>query len=296
MGHSKKLPRAKPIFPREAWPISGTIPSKMSSPQRIDDLFARLKKEKRKALLAYLVAGDPDLATTARLVPALVDAGADIIELGIPFSDPLADGIVNQLGCQRAIESGTTLPKVLQLIAQLRKEKCQVPLVLFTYYNPVFAYGREKFESDAVQAGADGLLLLDLPPEEAAHDLPPGGDLRRIVLVAPTTPEARVRSLVSTASGFVYYVSREGVTGMQQNLPTTLGEKVSFLKKSTFLPVCVGFGISTPEQAGQVAALADGVVVGSAIVDRIAKLGRSPQLIPEISAFLKPIAQAVHAA
>ena len=296
MGHSKRLPRAKPIFPREAWPISGTIPYKMSSPQRIDDLFARLKKEKRKALVAYLVAGDPDLATTARLVPALVDAGADIIELGIPFSDPLADGIVNQLGCQRAIESGTTLPKVLQLIAQLRKEKCQVPLVLFTYYNPVFAYGREKFESDAVQAGADGLLLLDLPPEEAAHDLPPGGDLRRIVLVAPTTPEARVRSLVSTASGFVYYVSREGVTGMQQNLPTTLGEKVSFLKKSTSLPVCVGFGISTPEQAAQVAALADGVVVGSAIVDRIAKLGRSPQLLSEISAFLKPIAQAVHAA
>jgi tryptophan synthase alpha chain len=268
----------------------------MSSPQRIDDLFARLKKEKRKALVAYLVAGDPDLATTARLVPALVDAGADIIELGIPFSDPLADGIVNQLGCQRAIESGTTLPKVLQLIAQLRKEKCHAPLVLFTYYNPVFAYGREKFESDAVQAGADGLLLLDLPPEEAARDLPPGGDLRRIVLVAPTTPEARVRSLVSAASGFVYYVSREGVTGMQQNLPTTLGEKVSFLKKSTSLPVCVGFGISTPEQAGQVASLADGVVVGSAIVDRIAKLGRSPQLIPEITAFLRPIAQAVHAA
>ena len=296
MGHFKRLPRAKPIFPREAWPIYGTILFKMSSPQRIDDLFARLKKEKRKALVAYLVAGDPDLATTARLVPALVDAGADLIELGIPFSDPLADGIVNQLGCQRAIESGTTLPKVLQLIAQLRKEKCQVPLVLFTYYNPVFAYGREKFESDAVQAGADGLLLLDLPPEEAAHDLPPAGSLRRIVLVAPTTPEARVRSLVSTTSGFVYYVSREGVTGMQQNLPTTLGEKVSFLKKSTSLPVCVGFGISTPEQAAQVAALADGVVVGSAIVDRIAKLGRSPQLLSEISAFLKPIAQAVHAA
>ena len=122
MAHSKRSPRAKPIFPREAWPISGTILSKMSSPQRIDDLFARLKKEKRKALVAYLVAGDPDLATTARLVPALVDAGADIIELGIPFSDPLADGIVNQLGCQRSIEAGTTLTKVLQLIAQLRKE------------------------------------------------------------------------------------------------------------------------------------------------------------------------------
>ncbi len=269
---------------------------RMSLPHRIDDLFARLKKEKRKALVAYLVAGDPDLATTARLVPALAEAGADLIELGIPFSDPLADGIVNQLGCQRALESGTTLPGVLQLVSQLRKEKCNVPLVLFTYYNPVFAFGREKFEAAAIRAGADGLLLLDLPPEEAAHDLPAGGDLRRIVLVAPTTPEARVRSLVSTASGFVYYVSREGVTGMQQTLPATLGEKVSFLKKSTPLPICVGFGISTPEQAGQVAALADGVVVGSAIVDRIAKLGRSPQLIPEIINFLRPIAQAVHSA
>jgi len=184
----------------------------------------------------------------------------------------------------------------LKLVERLRHEQCNVRLVFFTYYNPVFAYGRQKFESDAVRAGADGLLLLDLPPEEAAQDLPPGGDLRRIVLVAPTTPEARVRTLVSSASGFVYYVSREGVTGMQQNLPTTLGEKVSFLKKSTPLPVCVGFGISNPEQAGQVAALADGVVVGSAIVDRIGKLGRSPQLIPEITSFLRPIAQAVHSA
>lgn len=241
MGHSKRLPRAKPIFPREAWPIYGTILFKMSSPKGSTTSLP-VSKEKRKALVAYLVAGDPDLATTARLVPALVDAGADLIELGIPFSDPLADGIVNQLGCQRAIESGTTLPKVLQLIAQLRKEKCQVPLVLFTYYNPVFAYGREKFESDASQAGADGLLLLDLPPEEAAHDLPPAGSLRRIVLVAPTTPEARVRSLVSTASGFVYYVSREGVTGMQQNLPTTLGEKVSFLKNPPPFPSVLVLG------------------------------------------------------
>ena len=268
----------------------------MTTPNRIDQLFLRLRQEKRKALVAYLVAGDPDLNTTAQLVPALISAGADLIELGVPFSDPLADGIVNQLGCQRAIESGTTLPGVLKLIQRLRQEKCTTPIVLFTYYNPVFAYGREKFETDASLAGADGLLLLDLPPEEAAHDLPAPSALRRIVLVAPTTPETRVRSIVSTASGFVYYVSREGVTGMQQNLPTTLGEKVSFLKKSTPLPICVGFGISNPTQAAQVAALADGVVVGSAIVDRIAQLGRSPQLIPEITAFLRPIAQAVHSA
>ena len=263
---------------------------------RIDDLFARLRKEKRKALVAYLVAGDPDLETTARLVPALVEAGADLVELGVPFSDPLADGIVNQLGCQRALDSGTTLPKVLDLVARLRREKCSVPLVLFTYYNPVFAYGREKFEADAAKAGADGLLLLDLPPEEARRDLPRQGDLRRIVLVAPTTPEERVRSLAASASGFVYYVSREGVTGMQKNLPPSLREKVDFLKKSTPLPVCVGFGISSPEQAAQVASLSDGVVVGSAIVDRIGKLGRSPKLLPEVTSFLRPIAQAVHAA
>ncbi|MCX6934891.1 MAG: tryptophan synthase subunit alpha [Verrucomicrobia bacterium] len=268
----------------------------MSAPNRIDDLFLKLRGAKRKALIAYIVAGDPDLETTAQLVPALAEAGADLIELGVPFSDPLADGIVNQLGCQRALESGTTLPKVLQLISRLRKEKCTTPIVLFTYYNPVFAYGREIFEADATRAGADGLLLLDLPPEEAVHDLPAPADLRRIVLIAPTTPEARLRSLVSQASGFVYYVSREGVTGMQKCLPSSLGERVALLRKSTPLPICVGFGISNSEQAGQVATLADGVVVGSAIVDRIGKLGRSPGLISEVSSFLRPISQAVHSA
>ena len=173
------------------------------SPNRIDRLFADLKGKKRKALVAYLVAGDPDLESTAQLVPALAEAGADLVELGVPFSDPLADGIVNQLGCQRALDSGTTLPKVLELVARLRKEKCEIPLVLFTYYNPVFAYGREKFEKDAVRSGADGLLLLDLPPEEADEDLPPSADLRRIVLVAPTTPETRLREITRRASGFV---------------------------------------------------------------------------------------------
>lgn len=262
---------------------------------RIDHLFAGLREKKRKALVAYLVAGDPDLATTAKLVPALAEAGADLVELGVPFSDPLADGVVNQLGCQRALDSGTTLPKVLQLVTQLRQGQCEIPLVLFTYYNPVFAYGREKFEKDAARAGADGLLLLDLPPEEAAQDLPPSQALRRIVLVAPTTPETRLREITRRASGFVYYVSREGVTGMQKSLPTTLSERVTLLKKTTPLPVCVGFGISNPEQAAEVARLADGVVVGSAIVDRIGQLGRDPRLASEIASFLRPIADAVHA-
>jgi len=266
------------------------------SANRIDRLFTSLREKKRKALVAYLVAGDPDLESTAKLVAALAEAGADLVELGVPFSDPLADGIVNQLGCQRALESGTTLPKVLELVSFLRKNKCEIPLVLFTYYNPVFAYGREKFEKDAAKAGADGLLLLDLPPEEADQDLPPSADLRRIVLVAPTTPESRLREITKRASGFVYYVSREGVTGMQKSLPTTLSERVGLLKKTTSLPVCVGFGISNPEQAGQVARLADGVVVGSAIVDRIGKLGRTPQLTSEVTAFLRPIAEAVHSA
>ena len=265
------------------------------STNRIDRLFADLRGKQRKALVAYLVAGDPDLESTAQLVPALAQAGADLVELGVPFSDPLADGIVNQLGCQRALEAGTTLPKVLELVARLRREKCEVPLVLFTYYNPVFAYGREKFEKDAAQAGADGLLLLDLPPEEADQDLPPSADLRRIVLVAPTTPEARLKEITRRASGFVYYVSREGVTGMQKSLPATLSERVALLKRTTPLPVCVGFGISNPGQAAEVARLADGVVVGSAIVDRIGKIGRNAKLAPEVASFLRPIAEAVHA-
>ena len=264
------------------------------STNRIDRMFAGLRAKNRKALVAYLVAGDPDLESTARLVPALAEAGADLVELGVPFSDPLADGIVNQLGCQRALDSGTTLPKVLELVGRLRKEKCDIPLVLFTYYNPVFAYGREKFEKDAAKAGADGLLLLDLPPEEADQDLPPSADLRRIVLVAPTTPEARLKEITRRASGFIYYVSREGVTGMQKSLPATLSGRVELLKKTTALPVCVGFGISNPEQAGQVARLADGVVVGSAIVDRIGKIGRNAGLAAEVASFLRPIAEAVH--
>ena len=231
-------PPGKSIFPREPGPRLGKIRPRMS-PNRIDRLFADLRAKKRKALVAYLVAGDPDLESTAQLVPALAEAGADLVELGVPFSDTLADGIVNQLGSQRALDSGTTLPKVLELVARLRREKCEIPLVLFTYYNPVFAYGREKFEKDAAKSGADGLLLLDLPPEEADRDL---------------------------------------------------------LKKITPLPVCVGFGISTPEQAREVARLADGVVVGSAIVDRIGKIGRNPKLSSEVILFLRPIAEAVHAA
>jgi len=252
------------------------------SANRIDRLFANLRPQKRKALVTYLVAGDPDLESTAQLVPALAEAGADLVELGVPFSDPLADGIVNQLGSQRALDSGTTLPKVLDLIARLRKEKCDIP--------------REKFEKDAAQAGADGLLLLDLPPEEADQDLPPSNTLCRIVLVAPTTPEARLKEITRHASGFIYYVSREGVTGMQQSLPASLADRVNLLKKTTTLPVCVGFGISNPEQAGQVAKLADGVVVGSAIVDRIGKIGRSPKLASEVASFLRPLAQVVHSA
>jgi len=288
-------PPGKSIFPREPGPRLGKIRPRMS-PNRIDRLFADLRAKKRKALVAYLVAGDPDLESTAQLVPALAEAGADLVELGVPFSDPLADGIVNQLGSQRALDSGTTLPKVLELVARLRREKCEIPLVLFTYYNPVFAYGREKFEKDAAKSGADGLLLLDLPPEEADRDLPPSDHLRRIVLVAPTTPETRLQKITRNASGFVYYVSREGVTGMQKTLPTTLADRVALLKKITPLPVCVGFGISTPEQAREVARLADGVVVGSAIVDRIGKIGRNPKLSSEVILFLRPIAEAVHAA
>jgi len=295
MDRPRCLPPGRPIFPRERLHRFGKLTCSVST-NRIDRLFAHLRSQKRKALVAYLVAGDPDLEFTAQLVPALAEAGADLVELGVPFSDPLADGIVNQLGSQRALDSGTTLPKVLDLVARLRKEKCDIPLVLFTYYNPVFAYGREKFEKDAAQAGADGLLLLDLPPEEADTDLPPSDTLRRIVLVAPTTPEARLKEITRRASGFIYYVSREGVTGMQQSLPASLSERVNLLKKTTPLPVCVGFGISNPAQAGEVAKLADGVVVGSAIVDRIGQLGRSPKLAAEVASFLRPLAQAVHSA
>lgn len=259
---------------------------------RIDSLFSSLSEKNQKAFVAYIVAGDPNLKRTVDIVLALEQAGVDIIELGIPFSDPLADGQVNQLGSQRALEAGTTVPKVIEMLATLR-QRTSIPIVFFTYYNPIYHYGLERFIKDSGEAGADGALVLDLPPEEARTVWPENSPLKRISLIAPTTPENRIKAIAETSSGFIYYVSREGVTGMQQNIATNLPDQVTRIRNHTRLPVCVGFGISNPEQARTVSHAAEGIVVGSAIVNQIGKAGDCPELTQTITGFTRPLVEAI---
>ena len=257
---------------------------------RIDNCFARLRSEKSKGFIPYICAGDPNLRRTAELAFALEKAGADLLELGLPFSDPLADGIVNQLAAQRALAAGATISGVFDCVREIRA-RSQIPMVLYSYLNPIFQFGSEKFHRDAENAGVDGLLILDLPPEEDV-DLPKT-NVMHIRLVAPTTPPERIQKIAQSAKGFLYYVSREGVTGAQAAIASSLTEKVTALKKHSELPIAVGFGISSPDQARKVAEHADAIVVGSAIVDLIAKHGDTPEMIEKVSAFGKEIADAV---
>lgn len=237
---------------------------------RIDSTFARLRAAKQKAFVAYVAAGDPNFDTSLEIIQTLADAGADIIELGLPFSDPLADGIVNQLAADRALKSGMTTIRAIELIRRFR-ETHETPIVLFTYLNPVFTYGFEDFHRDAAAAGADGILLLDLPPDEAAlnQDLAIGAGLKHIRLIAPTTPPERVKILAESAEGFIYALSRTGVTGSHGAPSANIAAFVASIKAHTEIPVCVGFGITTSDQAALVAQAADGVIVGSAIVKQV---------------------------
>src|ERR1700730_4593714 len=265
---------------------------------RIDDCFARLSQEKRKGFIPYICAGDPNLKRTVDLAFALEKSGADLLELGLPFSDPLADGIVNQLAAQRALASGTTIRGVLDCVREIRK-KSQIPIVLYSYLNPIFQFGTEKFHREAEEAGIDGLLILDLPPGEDSREL---DRLNRsssegpihIRLIAPTTPPDRIKIIAKSAKGFLYYVSREGVTGAQSSIASSLPNKIAELRKASNLPIAVGFGISNADQARAVAEHADAVVVGSAIVDLIAKHGDKSEMIEKVGAFAKNLANAVH--
>lgn len=261
---------------------------------RITKRFADLKQSGQKGLVVYIGAGDPDLEATRRLALAFDGAGVDVLELGIPFSDPLADGVVNQLAAQRGLESGTTPPKVLQTVAAIRKES-QIPIVFFVYYNLLHRYGLEKFIADSRAAGVDGLLVLDLPPEESGNytQLMTQAGLAPIFLLAPTTPEDRVESIVRQGSGFLYYISREGVTGMQAQVSNTIAPMIGMIRKHTQLPIAIGFGISNPEQARQVAAHSEAIVVGSAVVNQIAENGKSPDLVPKLAAFVRALSQAI---
>jgi tryptophan synthase alpha chain len=261
---------------------------------RIAQTFEILHQREEKALITFLTAGDPDLATTERVIHALVEAGVDLLEIGFPFSDPMADGPTIQAASERALAAGTTLGGVLDLVARVRQHT-NVPIVLMGYYNPVFRYGPAAFARDAAASGVDGLLLVDLPPEEAGEVHPhlraAGIDL--ITLLAPTTPEERMASLAKRGEGFLYYVSMTGVTGTQTVDATAIADAVARVRRQSRVPVAVGFGVNTPADARAVAAFADGVVVGSALVRLIATHGRSPRLTEEVVNFARDLKQAV---
>jgi tryptophan synthase alpha chain len=236
---------------------------------RISETFGRLAEKGEKALVTFITAGDPDLDTTAEMILELEKAGADIIELGMPFSDPMADGPTIQLSSERALAAGATLPKILDMVKSVR-QKASVPIVLMGYYNPIFLYGAERFVEDAVAAGVDGVLLVDLPPEECETEglTRSAGKqaLDVIFLLAPTSGDGRIEKVLKQGHGFLYYVSVTGVTGARKDVSASLSEEVRKIRERSSIPVVVGFGISDPSQAATVAAFSDGVVVGSALV------------------------------
>lgn len=261
---------------------------------RIDRKLAHLKSLGQKGLVIYAGAGDPDLQATRDLAIAFDRAGVDILELGVPFSDPLADGLVNQLAAQRGLESGTTPQRIFDTIAEIRQHS-EIPLVLYVYFNILHRFGLKTFIQHCSQSGVDGLLVLDLPPEESENYevLMNDAGLCPIYLMAPTTPDERIGRIAARAKGFIYYVSREGVTGMQSQISNTIGEMTAKIRRHTDLPIAVGFGISDPEQAKAVSQHAEAIVVGSAVVDRIAKLGKSPNMVSEVAAFVASLSQAI---
>jgi tryptophan synthase alpha chain len=238
---------------------------------RIDARFAQLKKEGRSAFVTFLMAGDPDPATSLGIVKAMPKAGADIIEIGMPFTDPMADGPSIQAAGLRALKAGMTLKKTLELVRGFRKEDNATPLVLMGYYNPIYIYGVDGFLADAKSAGVDGLIIVDLPPEEDAELCVPAlkAGLNFIRLATPTTDDKRLPAVLANTSGFVYYVSITGITGSAAADSGDVGEAVARIKRHTDLPVCVGFGIRTPEAARAIAERANGAVVGTALVDAL---------------------------
>jgi tryptophan synthase alpha chain len=260
---------------------------------RLAQTFARTRAENRAAFVAYVCAGDPDFDTSLEVCRALLTNGVDILELGVPFSDPLADGLTNQLAAQRALESGMTASRVFELVRRIR-EFSQAPLVFYTYYNLVFANGVENYVRAARQAGVDGILTLDLPPEEAGEVSVACRQhgVETVFIVAPTTPDARLDTIARATSGFLYYVSREGVTGVRDQVAGNIPEALAQIRKHTALPTVVGFGIGTRAQVAQVAAQADGVVVGSALVNCIRDhLGDRKKIPAAIAAKAADLAQ-----
>jgi tryptophan synthase alpha chain len=265
---------------------------------RITQRFAELKKANRAAFVPFITAGDPDPDTSFAILEKLPAAGADLIELGVPFSDPMADGPAIQASSLRALDADMTLPKVIELVRRFRRADKTTPIVLMGYYNPIHHYGSARFARDAADAGVDGLITVDLPPEEDEVLRTPAAaqGLDVVRLATPTTDNHRLKTVLSGASGFLYYVSVAGVTGTKSFEGKDVREAVARLKSQSTIPICVGFGIKTPEQAAEIARFADGAVVGSSIVSRIAE-GRGRQgLVKDVVEFCAELAKSVHAA
>ena len=261
---------------------------------RIDDTFARLRAEGKKAFVAYVMAGDPDEATALEIIKGLPGAGVDIIEMGLPFTDPMADGPTIQLAGQRALDGGMTLEKTLATARAFRETDQATPIVLMGYYNPIYSRGVDRFLEDAKAAGIDGLIVVDLPPEEDSELCIPAqaAGMNFIRLATPTTDDARLPKVLQNTSGFVYYVSITGITGAAEAQADNVAPEVARIKSATDLPVIVGFGIKTPEAAQSIAGVADGAVVGSAIV----KLVEDGKPVPEILAYVASLADGAHRA
>lgn len=257
---------------------------------RLNRAFAAAKERGTPAFVPFITAGDPDLVTTAAIITALTEAGADLIELGFPFSDPMADGPVIQAASERALAAGTTLAGVLDLVKAVRKTS-SIPLVLMGYYNPILTFGPARFATEAATVGVDGLLLVDLPPEEAAElqQYTAAAGIALITLIAPTTPPERRRQLAAAAEGYLYYVSMTGVTGTNRIDTAAIRDEVASLSRHSRVPVAVGFGITTPEDAAAVGRFADGVVVGSALVKTIAAGGTTAEVVQRVGDFARAI-------
>lgn len=262
---------------------------------RLQSRFAELKQQNRAALVTFVTAGDPDYASSLEILKGLPAAGADVIELGMPFTDPMADGPAIQLANIRALAAKQNLPKTLQMVREFRVTDSSTPLVLMGYYNPIFAYGVERFVADAKEAGVDGLIIVDLPPEHNDELCEPAqaAGLDFIRLTTPTTDDQRLPTVLNGSSGFVYYVSVAGVTGAGAATMDHVEQAVARLRRHTDLPLCIGFGIRTPEHAADVARRADGVVVGSALVDQIAKAESPAQAIDGVLSLCRELADGV---
>ncbi|MBM3248741.1 MAG: tryptophan synthase subunit alpha [Candidatus Omnitrophica bacterium] len=257
---------------------------------RIDAKFGELKKARKKAFIVFIMAGDPNIEATKRLVLEFDRIGVDIVELGVAFSDPLADGPIIQAAGQRALKNKINLPKILKLVKSIRA-KSEIPIALMTYYNPVFRFGEERFLVEAKKSGVDGIIIPDMVPEEARDiiSIAKKINLANILFVAPTSSQERIKMVSRLSTGFIYYVSLAGVTGVRKSLASDLSRKVSQIKRFTKKPVCVGFGISNAGHVKEISRVADGVIVGSAIVDKIKANLKNKDLVKRVSRYVKQL-------